>query len=501
MVTSNSHAATSTIKSTTYSSCYQLHFPRRNLRSASAIAIPLPSPAVQSNSSLLTIMNFRSISSRPNHIEDKGGFRAQVKTNEAGTANQNPAHVEVKADPPHHHLHHEPHHHVPHVHHHHIPLHHHIPHHHEVKIEHHVPVHHHIPHHHEVKIEHHVPVHHHIPHHHEIKIDHHVPLHHDFKNLHHHDFKGYHHLSSPLSSYKFDTFAPLHGFSYNPSAFHHGYGHWPFQESNNYGHLKHHEGFQYNGPHHNYHHGIGHGFNFGSDINGLSSFNKDKYEKIIEEIKKYRHQEPLNDFGGLKSHLFSEFDNGTDNKVCDGVDFVSRKEWRARRSVDTSPLALPVNHVIILHTVFGACDNTPLCIRNVQFIQDYHMDEKGWWDIAYSFLIGGDGRVYIGVGFRNVGEFTINYNTIGIGIAFMGNFDIMTPSDQMINAAKNLIKCGIKKGYLTPSIEIHGQRDATCTASPGKNLYAKIKQWDNFVGGRLSLYHCCADHMKTTKST
>ncbi|GFY60935.1 peptidoglycan-recognition protein SB2 [Trichonephila inaurata madagascariensis] len=243
------------------------------------------------------------------YVADKGGFRAQVKTNEAGTANQNPAHVEVKADPPHHHLHHEPHHHVPHVHHH-IPLHHHVPHHHEVKIEHHVPVHHHIPHHHEVKIEHHVPVHHHIPHHHEIKIDHHAPLHHDFKNFHHHGFKGYHHFDSPLSSYKFDTFAPLHGFSYNPSAFHHGYGHWPFMESNNYDHFKHHGGFHHNGPHHNYHHGIGHGFNFGSDINGLSSFNKNKYEKIIEEIKKYRHQEPLNDFGGLKSHLFNEFDNG-----------------------------------------------------------------------------------------------------------------------------------------------------------------------------------------------
>ncbi|GFY60934.1 peptidoglycan-recognition protein LE [Trichonephila inaurata madagascariensis] len=136
---------------------------------------------------------------------------------------------------------------------------------------------------------------------------------------------------------------------------------------------------------------------------------------------------------------------GIDKKVCDGVDFVSREEWRARRPVDTYPLPLPVSHVIILHTVFGACDNTPLCIRNVQFIQDYHMDEKGWWDIAYSFLIGGDGLVYIGVGFGNVGEFTINYNSIGIGIAFMGNFDIMTPTDQMMNATKNLINCGIKK--------------------------------------------------------
>ncbi|GFT25802.1 peptidoglycan-recognition protein SB2 [Nephila pilipes] len=113
-----------------------------------------------------------------------------------------------------------------------------------------------------------------------------------------------------FSSYNFDTFAPLHGFSYNPSAFHHGHGHWPFLKSNNYGHWKHHDGFGYNGPHHNYHHGIGHGFNFGSGIDGLSSFNKDKYEKIIEDIKKYKHQESVPDFIGLKSHGFSNFDNG-----------------------------------------------------------------------------------------------------------------------------------------------------------------------------------------------
>ncbi|GFT25799.1 peptidoglycan recognition protein [Nephila pilipes] len=191
---------------------------------------------------------------------------------------------------------------------------------------------------------------------------------------------------------------------------------------------------------------------------------------------------------------------GIVSEICDSVDFVTRKEWRARAPVDVFPLALPINHVIILHTVFGACDNTPLCIRNVQFIQDYHMDDRGWWDIAYNFLIGGDNRVYVGVGFHNVGEHTVNYNSISIGVAFMGNFNNITPTDQMMNAAKELINCGIKKGYLTPSVEVHGQKDATCTQSPGKNLYAKIKQWDNFIGGRLPLYHCCADHKKVMKS-
>ncbi|XP_055950793.1 peptidoglycan recognition protein-like [Argiope bruennichi] len=189
-----------------------------------------------------------------------------------------------------------------------------------------------------------------------------------------------------------------------------------------------------------------------------------------------------------------------EEESCDGIQFVTREEWKARPPVRTTAMALPVGHVIIIHTCFGACDNTPYCKRNVRTIQDYHMDDKGWWDIAYNFLIGGDGRVYVGVGFHNVGEHTINYNDISIGVAFLGNFDNMMPTVQMLNVTKGLINCGIKKGYLTPSVEIHGHKDATCTNSPGKNLYAKIKQWDNFIGGRLPMYHCCTDQERMIPS-
>ncbi|XP_035232037.1 peptidoglycan recognition protein-like isoform X2 [Stegodyphus dumicola] len=175
---------------------------------------------------------------------------------------------------------------------------------------------------------------------------------------------------------------------------------------------------------------------------------------------------------------------------CNKIMFVSRQDWRARLPVRTFPMALPVSDVIIFDTVFGECHNTAACIRNVQFLQDFHMDDKGWWDIAYSFLIGGDGRVYVGVGWHNAGEHTINYNTISIGVAFMGNFSSIAPSEQMIAAGKYLIDCGIEKGYLTPTVEVHGDRDVTCTESPGDRLYAIIKQWKNFKGGRMLYYNC-----------
>lgn len=46
--------------------------------------------------------------------------------------------------------------------------------------------------------------------------------------------------------------------------------------------------------------------------------------------------------------------------------------------------------------------------------------------ICFSFLVGGDGNVYEGVGFHKVGAHTRGYNTRSLGIAFIGNFQGIT---------------------------------------------------------------------------
>lgn len=68
----------------------------------------------------------------------------------------------------------------------------------------------------------------------------------------------------------------------------------------------------------------------------------------------------------------------------------------------------------------------------------------GWSDIGYSFLVGGDGRVYEGRGWGTVGAHTRGYNSNGIAISFVGNFMTQKPNQAMLNAAQKLIACGIK---------------------------------------------------------
>lgn len=50
------------------------------------------------------------------------------------------------------------------------------------------------------------------------------------------------------------------------------------------------------------------------------------------------------------------------------------------------------------------------------------MDQRGWDDIGYSFLIGEDGRVYEGRGWDRVGAHAPQYNHVSIGVCFLGDF-------------------------------------------------------------------------------
>ena len=67
----------------------------------------------------------------------------------------------------------------------------------------------------------------------------------------------------------------------------------------------------------------------------------------------------------------------------------------------------------------------------------------GWWDIGYNFLIGEDGRVYEGRGWDAVGAHTLGYNSVSIGIAFIGDFRGRSPNAAAIRASLQLISCGI----------------------------------------------------------
>ncbi|KPJ21580.1 Peptidoglycan-recognition protein LB [Papilio machaon] len=103
--------------------------------------------------------------------------------------------------------------------------------------------------------------------------------------------------------------------------------------------------------------------------------------------------------------------------------FMSRNDWGARPPVNTVSLSLPVPYVIIHHSYIpGPCSTTNQCINAMRSMQNSHQLHQGWDDIGYNFAVGGDGVVYEGRGWNNVGAHALGYNFNSIGIVLIGDF-------------------------------------------------------------------------------
>nr|UFA46010.1 peptidoglycan recognition protein 4 isoform 2 [Littorina littorea] len=172
---------------------------------------------------------------------------------------------------------------------------------------------------------------------------------------------------------------------------------------------------------------------------------------------------------------------------CNDVTIVSRAQWGARRPRSTSRMRTPVSLVFIHHTDGRACSDLASCKKVMQGVQNYHMDDpsRRYSDIGYSFLVGGDGKVYEGRGWDRQGAHTKNYNSRAIAISFMGDFMSQSPTSGALRAAKNIIACGVRQGKVSSNYKLYGHRQArgASTTCPGSRLYSIITRWNRYTSG------------------
>ncbi|XP_063910254.1 peptidoglycan-recognition protein SC2-like isoform X2 [Zophobas morio] len=175
-------------------------------------------------------------------------------------------------------------------------------------------------------------------------------------------------------------------------------------------------------------------------------------------------------------------DSGNKPKLPGKVKLVSRLEWAAQPPVEpATPLHTSVPYVIIHHTQTENCSSQAQCVLQVRFIQTYHIESRGWWDIGYNFLVGGNGEAYDGRGWKSEGAHTSGYNAQSIGIAFIGTFDRYKPPERQIRACKLLIAKGVELGYIKKDYKLLTPRQLQTTKSPGDALYEELKTWEHWA--------------------
>jgi len=77
--------------------------------------------------------------------------------------------------------------------------------------------------------------------------------------------------------------------------------------------------------------------------------------------------------------------------------------------------------------------------KSIQEIIDLHVKKNHWSAIGYHFIISQTGKIYYSRELKYAGAHTYSYNKNSIGIALLGNYNKIKPTEKQIISLKKLI--------------------------------------------------------------
>ena len=165
-------------------------------------------------------------------------------------------------------------------------------------------------------------------------------------------------------------------------------------------------------------------------------------------------------------------------------DVITRGEWGARNAKRRQVLrdtTSPTLHYNGPPTGLDEFSDKEEEIKFLKGVQRYHMDTKGWADIAYNFLFAPSGRVYEGRGWkiRSAANGTNKGNSASHAFFLMVGTDPKTGKSEdipqaMIDSVRRMRALGDSK-----FVKMH--RDWKSTACPGEEI-ARLVRADVFEG-------------------
>jgi len=186
-------------------------------------------------------------------------------------------------------------------------------------------------------------------------------------------------------------------------------------------------------------------------------------------------------------------------------DVITREQWGADESMRRcGPYYADRLKAAYVHHTAGSNSYSRADADNVvRGIYAFHVQGRGWCDIAYNFLVDRFGRVfegrYGGMSKPLIGGHAAGFNSGTTGVAAMGNFTTAAPPRDMVQAFKRLMAWRLDVAHLRPTgwatltstgggtsrygagesvtlRVITGHRDTSYTSCPGGRLYAKLDE-------------------------
>ncbi|XP_016934720.3 peptidoglycan-recognition protein LC isoform X5 [Drosophila suzukii] len=163
--------------------------------------------------------------------------------------------------------------------------------------------------------------------------------------------------------------------------------------------------------------------------------------------------------------------------------FVERQQWLAQPPQKKIPdLEKPVKLVIVLPTNSDDCTTQAQCVFRVRLRQSFDIESVQEDDIVFNFLIGGDGNVYVGRGWDQVGAHMAGYNSKSLSFAYIGSFQTIKPSAKQLSVTRLLLERGVKLGKIDPNYRFTAasKLEPTLTQYKADALYQSFGNWTHW---------------------
>lgn len=152
-----------------------------------------------------------------------------------------------------------------------------------------------------------------------------------------------------------------------------------------------------------------------------------------------------------------------------------------------------ITSVVLHHT---ESPNQPPAMEKARLVgvQRFHIEEKGWGDIAYHYLIGPSGEIYEGRDVRFQGDSGTSYDLDGrLLVCMVGSFTEQLPEAVAMQSMVALVAAHLHKHGLTPG-DVVTHRMVAATDCPGDALQA----WFESDGRQAITKAYAGDEQETT---
>lgn len=106
--------------------------------------------------------------------------------------------------------------------------------------------------------------------------------------------------------------------------------------------------------------------------------------------------------------------------------------------------------------------------------QRFHIEDRGWPDLAYHYIVSTDGNAFEGRPEQYRGDTGTSYDPSGhFLVCLEGNFDEQDPTEAQLDTVARLLAYGATK-YNVATSTLGGHRDYAATSCPGDATYAQI---------------------------